>query len=147
MSGLLAAFVIVMGAGLSLQPLLNARIAGLAGNPLYGALFSVTVSTLTLAAIVIVSRLDMPNARALATAPWWMWSGGLIGAFVVLSALMATPRLGAATTVALLIAGQLAASLLIDRLGILGVPVRELSALRLLGVGCLMAGVQLIRWG
>ena len=147
MSGFLAAFVIVMGAGLSLQPLLNARIAGLAGSPLYGALFSVTVSTLTLAAIVIVSRLDMPNARALATAPWWMWSGGLIGAFVVLSALMATPRLGAATTVALFIAGQLAASLLIDRLGILGVPVRELSALRLLGVGCLMAGVLLIRWG
>ncbi len=147
MSGLLAAFVLVMGAGLSLQPLLNARIAGLAGNPLYGALFSVTVSMLTLVGIVLVSRLDLPNTRALSTAPWWMWSGGLIGAFVVLSALMATPRLGAATTVALFIAGQLAASLLIDRLGILGVPVRELSALRLLGVGCLVAGVLLIRWG
>lgn len=147
MSGLLAAFVIVMGAGLSLQPLLNARIAGLAGNPLYGALFSVTVSTLTLACIILVARLPLPNARALATAPWWMWTGGIIGAFVVLSALMATPRLGAATTVALFIAGQLAASLLIDRFGILGVPVRELSALRVLGVGCLMAGVLLIRWG
>ena len=44
----LAAWVVVMGAGLSLQPLINAQIARTAGHPVYGALISVAVSTLTM---------------------------------------------------------------------------------------------------
>jgi bacterial/archaeal transporter family-2 protein len=145
-NGLLAAWVVVMGAGLSLQPLINAQIARTAGHPVYGALISVAVSTVTMGAGVLVGRLDAPDGRALSTAPWWMWSGGVIGAFVVLAALTSAPRLGSATTVALFIAGQLAASLVIDQLGVLGVPVHPLDWKRVLGVVCLVAGVVLIRW-
>jgi len=36
---------------------------------------------------VLAGRLDAPDGRALSAAPWWMWSGGVIGAFVVLAAL------------------------------------------------------------
>jgi transporter family-2 protein len=143
---LLAAFAVVMGAGLSVQPLLNARVARLAGSPIYGALLSVLVSTLTLILVVVLARLAAPNVRALGTAPWWTFAGGVIGAGVVLAALMATPRLGAATTIALFIAGQLAASLAIDHFGALGVPVHPLDVKRALGVACLVAGVALIRW-
>ena len=146
MNGLLAAWVVVMGAGLSLQPLINAQIARAAGHPVYGALISVTVSTLTMAAGALVGRLGVPDGRALSAAPWWMWTGGVIGAFVVLAALTAAPRLGSATTVALFIGGQLAASLVIDQLGVLGVPEHPLDAKRALGVVCLVAGVFLIRW-
>jgi transporter family-2 protein len=145
-NGLLAAWVVVMGAGLSLQPLINAQIARTAGHPVYGALISVAVSTLTMVAGVLVGRLGAPDGRALSTAPWWMWTGGVIGAFVVLAALTSAPRLGSATTVALFIAGQLAASLVIDQLGVLGVPVHPLDWKRVLGVACLVAGVVLIRW-
>ena len=76
----------------------------------------------------------------------WTWTGGVIGAGVVLTALMATPRLGAATTVMLFIGGQLAASLLLDHHGWLGVPVHPIAWPRILGVLCLIAGVVLIRW-
>ena len=78
--------------------------------------------------------------------PAWAWTGGIIGAFVVLTALTATPRLGAATTVMLFIAGQLACSLVLDQNGWLGVPVHPIDLPRALGVPCLVAGVVLIRW-
>lgn len=146
MNALLAAFVAMMGVGLSVQPLLNARVAKLAGNPIYGALFSVFVSTLTLTVIAVIGRLAAPNIRGLGTLPWWTLTGGVIGAFVVLSALMSAPRLGVATTVALFIAGQLAASLVIDHFGLLGAPVHPIDLKRMLGVACLVAGVVLIRW-
>lgn len=146
MSTLLALWVVAMGTGLSVQPLLNARIAGLAGHPIYGALISVLISTTTLTMAALVARLAAPDVRALGTAPLWLWSGGVIGAFVVLAALTATPRLGAATTVALFITGQLVASLVLDQFGLLGVPVRPLDLTRALGVACLVAGVVLIRW-
>ena len=69
-----------------------------------------------------------------------MLTGG-DGAFVVLVALMATPRLGAAITIAMFIAGQLAMSLVIDHFGLFGVPERPLTLARFAGVLCLAAGV------
>ena len=146
MNGLLAVWAVLMGAGLSLQPLVNARMARAAGHPVYGALASVVVSTTTLVLATLLLRLGAPDARGMAAAPWWTWTGGVIGAFVVLAALTAAPRLGSATTVALFIAGQLAASLVIDQQGLLGVPVHPLDAKRVLGVACLVVGVILIRW-
>ena len=65
---------------------------------------------------------------------------------VQVTALTATPRLGAAATVALFIAGQLGASLLLDQRGWLGVPLQPITPTRLLGVACLVVGMVLIRW-
>ena len=146
MNALLGLFVVVIGAGLSLQPLLNARIGAALGHPVYAAMFSVVVSTLSLLVLSLVLRLGVPNLRGLAALPGWMMTGGVIGAFVVLAALSATPRLGAAATVALFIAGQLAMSLVLDHYGLLGVPERPLDLTRIVGVLCLVAGVVLIRW-
>lgn len=143
---LLGASVVAVGALLAFQPLLNARAGGAAGHPIYGALFSVLVSTITLAVIAALLRLRFPDLRGLASAPAWSWVGGVIGAGVVLSALLATPRLGAATTVMLFITGQMAASLVIDHHGWLGVPERPVDLVRVLGVACLAVGVVLIRW-
>jgi transporter family-2 protein len=46
----------------------------------------------------------------------------------------------------LFIAGQMAASLLVDHQGWFGVPRHPLDLPRALGVLCLAAGVVLIRW-
>ena len=143
---LLGAAAIGVGALLSVQPLLNARVGMAAGNPIYGALFSVLVSTLTLTAVALLGRLSAPDLHAIGAGPAWTWVGGVIGAFVVLVALIATPRLGASTTVMLFITGQMSAALLLDQFGWLGVPLRPIDLPRLLGVACLVAGVVLIRW-
>ena len=145
-TSLLAATTVLVGMLLATQPLINARAGAAAGHPVYGALVSVTVSTLALALAALALRLPAPDLRALASAPAVTWTGGLIGALVVLTALTATPRLGAAATVALFIAGQLGASLLLDQRGWLGVPLQPITPTRLLGVACLVAGVVLIRW-
>jgi len=143
---LLAAAVVVVGALLAVQPLLNARVATAAGHAIYGAMFSVAVSTAALIVAAAALRLPWPEWRAVAVQPAWSWTGGVIGACVVVSAILATPRLGAATTVMLFITGQMAASLLLDHHGWLGVPERPVDLPRLLGVLCLVAGVVLIRW-
>jgi bacterial/archaeal transporter family-2 protein len=77
--------------------------------------------------------------------PPWVFTGGLIGAVFLFVSLFAAPRLGIATTIAVLIAGQLAAALVVDHFGWLGVPVRPVNPFRVAGVLCLLAGVLLIR--
>ena len=86
---LLGAAVVGVGALLAFQPLINARAGGAAGHPIYGALFSVLVSTVTLAVVAGLLRLRLPDLRGLAAAPAWNWVGGVIGAGVVATLVLA----------------------------------------------------------
>jgi bacterial/archaeal transporter family-2 protein len=54
-------------------------------------------------------------------------------------------RLGAARTLAVVISGQMLASLIIDQLG-RGVPQHSVTLVRLVGAGCVMAGAVSVRF-
>jgi transporter family-2 protein len=58
----------------------------------------------------------------------------------VLSGIVAAPRIGVATVVVMLVAGQLAMALLLDHFGWIGLPVREISPMRLTGVALVLVG-------
>jgi transporter family-2 protein len=57
----------------------------------------------------------------------------------------AAPSLGVASTITLLVLGQLIASVLIDHFGAFGVAPRPVGWERLLGVVLVLAGVVLVR--
>ena len=69
-----------------------------------------------------------------------------MGAFFVISAVILAPRLGAATMVALIVAGQMTAGVLLDHFGLLGYPVHAINLWRMTGVLRMVGGVVLIRW-
>jgi transporter family-2 protein len=76
--------------------------------------------------------------------PWWYWlGGGGMGVLVVFSITVCAPRIGATATIGILIAGQLAMGVVIDRLGLFGVERVELSWPRALGVALLAVGAAL----
>lgn len=77
--------------------------------------------------------------------PWWAWSGGLFGAVLIGFAVLLVPRLGAATFIAPLVAGQMLASVAFDQFGWLGLAQRSIDLPRLLGMALLVAGVVLMR--
>ncbi|MBD5654315.1 MAG: DMT family transporter, partial [Candidatus Eremiobacteraeota bacterium] len=81
----------------------------------------------------------------LARAPWWAWTGGLLGAYFIFSTIVVVPRLGAAFAFALIVAGQMAASIAIDQFGLFGLPQTTASPARLAGAALLVAGVLLVR--
>jgi len=81
----------------------------------------------------------------LRTGPWWMWTGGLIGAIYVAVSLNLAQRLGATVLVAVVLIGQMIAAILVDHYGLFGLDQQEISPLRILGVICLIVGVVLIR--
>jgi transporter family-2 protein len=75
--------------------------------------------------------------------PPWMWAGGVMGLIVVFAITFAQPRIGASSTIGILIAGQLVAGAVIDRFGLLGVDAVALSWPRLAGLALLGAGAAL----
>lgn len=105
--------------------------------------FSFVLSTLlALAALLLVRRSASGLGDALG-APKWLWLGGVIGAFIVLSITVAGPSIGTTATISLLIAGQLTAATAIDRFGWFGFEQIPVGWARALGIVLLVAGAAL----
>ena len=90
-------------------------------------------------------RTPLGNIASAKDAPPIAWVGGLLGAFFVTAAVTLVPRLGVAMTFSLIIAGQMLVTIIIDHFGLLGVPVKEISLVRVAGILLITAGVVLIR--
>lgn len=136
---------LVAGICLPTQAGINAQLGQWTRSPVLAALISFAVGTLTLLIYALVTRAPLPPLASVGTQPWWLWSGGLLGAFFVAVAVILVPKLGATTMLAVVLAGQLLASLIYDHFGLLGFPIHPISAGRLIGVFLLGAGVLLIR--
>jgi bacterial/archaeal transporter family-2 protein len=135
-----------MGTFLALQAGVNGRLRLRAGDPVHAALISTTISTLSLLIYsVAVVRKPWPDPAVMASAPWWIWTGGLMGAAYVVTSLVLITRLGGALTLSLLVVGQMLAALIIDHFGLLGISRHEITPIRALGAVCLVTGVVLIR--
>lgn len=77
-------------------------------------------------------------------APWYAWGAGFLGLAVIGAISFSIPRLGVATTIFLLVVGQLIIATVLDQFGLLGVSVRPMNISRILGILVLIVGVWLM---
>jgi transporter family-2 protein len=138
-------FGFTAGAMLPLQFGINAQLANWVGSPLRATLISFAVGTVVLFAVTLAADRDWPSTDKIAGAPWWVWAGGLRGAFYVLGSVVTAPKLGAATLVAVILAGQTVTSLLVDHFGWVGFEQNPITPGRIAGVALVAAGVALVR--
>ena len=76
---------------------------------------------------------------------WYYWVlGGVGGVTIVATTLVTVRELGAGGVTAAIIAGQLALSVVLDRLGVLGLEERAITWEKLLGIALLALGTVLI---
>jgi bacterial/archaeal transporter family-2 protein len=138
-----AVFLMAAVGGLSaLQPAVNAGLGRATGN-IAAALVSFAVGTLLLAAIVVlIGQAD--GLGSTFEVPWYYLLGGVLGAAWVFTALVTVSSIGAGGVAAATITGQLTASLVLDRLGVLGLDETPITLERVLGVLLLLAGTYLI---
>lgn len=136
---------LVAGAMMPTQAAINNKLAAFVESPVSAAFVSFAVGTIALFLYIIASGTPLGNLAGAKNAPLIAWTGGLLGAFFVASSVMLVPRLGVALTFSLLIAGQMLVTLIIDHFGLLGIPVKEISLPRLVGVALITIGVILIR--
>jgi len=142
---LLVVMALAVGGLLAFQGGINAELRRTLGSPVNTAVVSFAVGTVALLVVSLLTRQAWTPLLPLASAPAWIWLGGLCGAFYVAFATVLVPRIGAASTIALSIAGQVLASMLIDALGLVRVPVHPLSALRVLGAALVVGGAVLVQ--
>ena len=74
-----------------------------------------------------------------------MWLGGVAGVAYITAALVLTPKLGAASFIVCVIAGQMLVSLLIDHFGLMGLAAKPVGLGRLAGVGLILVGMLVVQ--
>ena len=143
----LAAIAFASGMALASQVGMNNALRGRMHHPILAALASFTIGTTILIAYAAILRPAMPSRSDLAGGPWWMWCGGLVGAFYVAASSIYASKLGAAAWLGLIVAGQITASLLMDHFGLIGFPRKPVNLAQLAGAALLVAGVVLVLRG
>lgn len=147
MSSVIPYIVLAIAAGFCLptQAGINSRLNLWTQSPVLAAAISFGVGTAALIAYAIILRIPLPSISGVKQYPWWVWSGGFLGAFLVAASVVLAPRLGAAAMIALIISGQMLASVVLDHFGLIGYAVHPINAWRICGVLLLVGGVILIR--
>ncbi len=137
---------ILAGACIATQAPINAQLGRALEVPIAAAGVSFVAGAIVLWAIAFLySGATGIAIKFGAPQPWMFVAGGLLGAVYVFSNIMLTPMIGAAAVMGLSVAGQLIAGLALDRVGFMGMAVREITMGRLAGAVLLIAGALMIR--
>jgi transporter family-2 protein len=92
---------------------------------------------------ILAARRSLAGFADAVHQPAWMWIGGLMGAFVVLTITYAGPRIGTTATVAVFLVGQFAAAAVVDRYGLFGLDRITVGWQRVVGLALLAVGAAL----
>lgn len=135
---------IAAGSTIAFQSIINTALGRRTGN--FG---SVLIVTLVSIAVMVLLILLFPAQSNLSELPkpneWYLYLGGVLGIVIVVAPILLIPRLGASTTLAAIVVGQLVTALIIDHFGLFGLPRIEITLTRLLGLLLLLAGAFLLR--
>lgn len=138
-------FAIVFSLAAGIAGAAQASISGALGRRV-GTIGAAGLGVVLAAILVVALAVAVGRGGSIVSAlhqPFWLWFGGLFGAVIVLAIAYAPPRIGTFATVALLIAGQLAAGALIDAYGWLGSPRIPVTLARVAGLVLVTAGAAL----
>ena len=136
---------LVVGCLLPIQASINAKLGAFLKAPVMAALVNFIVGGFILFIVIIGTRTPNNILLAIKEAPAYAWVGGLMGSIYVTSIIFLVPRLGAALSFGLIIAGQMVFSLALDHFGLFGVPVQPVNWTRIMGILLIFAGILLIQ--
>ncbi len=136
---------VIAGACAPTQAGINAKLALWTKDAVSASLINFIVGTAAILAYILVLRIPAPPIKTAASVPWWMWTGGILGAYLVVASVVLAPRLGAAPLMGLMVAGQLFAGVFLDHYGLIGYQIHSTTFPRIVGVILLVVGAVLIK--
>ncbi|MEW8989762.1 MAG: DMT family transporter [Klebsiella aerogenes] len=120
------ACLIAAGVGLVLQNTLMVRITQSASTILIAMLLNSLVGFVLFVTILLLRHGAAGFQELALNVKWWTLIPGLLGSFFVFASISGYQNVGAATTIAVLVASQLVGGLVIDLIRAQGVPIRAL---------------------
>jgi len=87
--------------------------------------------------LLLMARSDALSAWQ--TVPKYAWFGGMFGVFIIFAIGYSIPRIGATSTITILVVAQLITGLVLDHFGLFELPRYPINGYRI--VGCIVLGI------
>lgn len=128
---------VFVGVLIAIMVTINGTLASNIGD--YYSTVIIHITGLSVAIIILLIR--KTKVRISKGIPVYLFSGGIIGAFMVVFNNMCFSQLGVSLTLALGLVGQLVASAVIDHYGLFGLAVNKFKKEKLLGFIIIITGI------
>ncbi len=142
---LLVVLTVALGALVPVQAAANAKMGKLCQSVIHASVINCVVGVAWTVLLAAALAPRPPKLADVASAPWWVWTAGVIGGTFVVAAAALSLQIGTVMFTAAILAGQMTAAVVVDHYGLLGLNVHAITPGRVLGVVLLIAGVVLIR--
>ena len=139
-----AAFVVLVGLLNAVQAGVNSVLGKQIGQFQAGLVVFTTSIVLFCLAGAASGRLGWPGLDRMAGAPWWAWSGGLLGGLFVLAQLFVAQSLGSAVFMGIVVTSSTFMSLVLDHYGLVGFQQHSINLGRIAGAVLMIGGIGLI---
>lgn len=135
---------LAVGAGVAaaVQAASNAGLSRLAG---LGPALVVNTVIVLVGALGLWAATGAKTTFLAAGGSWTLYLGGVCGFTIIASLAFVFPKIGAAYAIALMVAGQCVAALVVDHFGLMGMPAEPLTLQRAIGVALVAAGAVMMR--
>jgi len=135
----------LIGAAVAFQALVNSRLQQFTGSILWAAVISFSVGTVGLLLVASATRAGLPEVASLMRAPWWAWTGGLLGAAYIAVVIVLVPRMSPAWLFGAVIFGQMLLLVTAEHFGWTGIERHAFSPVRLAGILLIVVGAVLCK--
>ncbi|MFX3618674.1 MAG: DMT family transporter [Sporolactobacillus sp.] len=140
----------LIGIGLGMcnaaQTAINGHLGAVLHSPIQSTFISFVIGTLTLLILTLIKDRSLGIHKGLTSGqPWWIWTSGLFGSLFILGNAFLSPKVGTGLTVSIVLFGQIAGSLLIEKFGWLEAQQKSISITKLIGLIVMLMGVILIK--
>ena len=139
---LFAALAIAAGVAAALQAATNAGLSKSAG---LGPALVVNTVVVLIGALGLWAALGAKTTFFPESVPSAFYLGGVYGFVIIASLAFVFPKIGAAYAIALMVAGQCGAALVVDHFGLVGMPRDPVTTQRVIGVALVAAGAVVMR--
>lgn len=143
---ILILIVIFLGTLGPIQTGVNSTLSNYLSHPSQAAFISFLGGVIIFSIILIFLRPSIPDLVNLKKAPFWSFTGGLMGACIVFGAIMIAPKIGAATYVSTFITGTIIMSLILDHFGLMAFETKPIDLWRLFGVSLVLSGMIIVNF-
>lgn len=93
--------------------------------------------------LLVIAKQSFRGLADVVREPIWLWTGGALSVLIILAITVASPRIGVAPTIGIIIAFNLAVAAIIDHFGLFGYDSVPVNTTRILGLLLLGAGAAL----
>lgn len=140
MNWMMMLVVLLGGAATAVQAGVNGALGRKVGT-IEGAFTSFLIGTVAL--FLIMMFVGKGNVLQIVSLPKWQLTGGLLGALYIIGMVFAVPKIGVASSMVAVIAGQLLTSTILDHFGVMSGKPIPIDWQRVLGIVLLAAALFL----